>query len=84
MTLARAEDGAFGEDGGSLDDVLQLSDVAGPGVAPVIRSRPRALTPCSGLPSVRAILLRKNPTSSGMSDGRSRSGGTSIGKTFSR
>ena len=42
------------------------------------------VTALSGLASLRWNWARKCLTSSGMSLGRSRSGGTRIGKTFSR
>ena len=72
------------EDDRALDDVLQLADVAGPGIG---RQRVHRLVGDTGLtrlPSFRANCARKNITSSRMSSRRSRSGGTPRGKTLRR
>ena len=54
------------EDRRALEHVLELANVSGPAVGHH-RSMLRALTPCSGLPSLRDRPVTKNATSSGMS-----------------
>ena len=75
---------ARGEDHRTLDDVLQSR-----GCCPARHSCVRASMAAEGMVSIRRPIRRANcwvkwRTSSGMSSRRSRSGGSTTGKTFRR
>ena len=70
-------------DDGPLDDVRQLPDVAGPGIRSNLR-RPSSEGDATRRPNRCANLLVNAEARSATSSPRSRTGGSRIGKTFSR
>jgi hypothetical protein len=75
---------AVGQDHRALDHVLELAHVAGPAGTPSSRSIASALDRAQRFPRLAHVRAKKWSTSSGMSSGRSRSGGHASWTTLSR
>ena len=78
-----AQRGAVREDHAAFDDVRQLADIAGPGVANKAASPSGSIAVMERL-FARACRCMKCRASTGISSRRCRSGGISMGKTFRR